>query len=405
MPNHSIYIRRRIFLSVILLLIIFLLFYSVKIGIRKFINPLKQNNITIIEGQLKPGQVLFTSMLENGITNEAANSIITSLQGMLDLTSLKVSDQCRLYIDENKKVVKFIYEKTPIEKYFSVLDESGKFNAFKPEIFIKKQTLTKEFTIKSSLFQAMLDGGEQDALVFDLVDIFAWDIDFNSYPRVGDKIKIYFEKYYLQDKNGKAGEFAKYGKIIAAQYAGRDSFDAVYYKPHKDSAGYFNLSGKPVEKFFLKSPLKFTGRITSLFGGRRDPFTSRHSHHSGVDFASYYGAPIVATAGGTVTFTGWKGAYGKLVILRHSNGYITYYGHCSNFRVSRGQGVNQGQVIASVGSTGRSTGPHCHYEIRLNNQAFNPLKFNQVKKKPLSGEDLAQFQQHSKEVWQNISSL
>ena len=153
---------------------------------------------------------------------------------------------------------------------------------------------------------------------------------------------------------------------------------------------------------FLKSPLKFTGRITSYFGYRRDPFTSRHSGHSGVDFAAYYGAPIVAASNGTVTFTGWQGAYGRLVIVRHSNGYYTRYGHCSKILVRRGQAVSQGQTIALVGSTGRSTGPHVHYEIRQNQRAFNPLRFNQPKRKPLKGNDLKDFKAYSKKIWEHI---
>jgi len=245
----------------------------------------------------------------------------------------------------------------------------------------------------------MLKEGEKDALVFKFVDVFAWDIDFYSYPRVGDKIKIYFEKYY------KDGKFVKYGRILAAQYDGRDTFNAVYFKPKNNYAGYYALDGKPAEKMFLKSPLKFTGRITSYFGWRRDPYTSRHSRHRGVDFAAYYGAPIVATSDGTISFAGWNGPYGKLLIVRHANGYSTYYGHCSKLLVGPGQKVRQGQVIAKVGSTGRSTGPHCHYEIRSRNQAFNPLRFNQPKRKALAGQDLANFKSYLKNIWQNIEEL
>ena len=258
------------------------------------------------------------------------------------------------------------------------------------------QELVKEFTIKSSLFAAMKDEKEEDALVFLFVDIFAWDIDFFSYPRVGDKIKIYFEKYYHE------GKFVKYGRILAAQYKGRNTFDAVYFVPPGKRGGYFALDGKPAEKMFLKSPLKFTGRITSYFGGRTDPFTSRHGRHNGVDFAAYYGAPIVATSTGNVSFAGWRGAYGKLITVRHSNGYTTYYGHCSKLYVRPGQAVSQGQVIAGVGSTGRSTGPHVHYEIRSRGAAMNPLRFNAPARKPLRGNELNAFKKHTDKVWPKL---
>ncbi len=236
---------------------------------------------------------------------------------------------------------------------------------------------------------------EEDSLVFSIVDIFAWDVDFNLDPRVGDVIKIYYEKYYLPK-----GRFVKYGRILAAQYKGTKTYKAVYSSPQK---GYFSMDGNPVAKMFLKSPLKFTGRITSYFGGRRDPFTSRHGSHRGVDFAAYYGAPIVATSKGSVTFAGWRGAYGRMVEVRHTNGYKTRYGHCTKIYVRPGQRVSQGEVIAGVGSTGRSTGPHCHYEVRINNAVLNPLRFNQPKKKALKGDELNRFKRHARKIWEKMS--
>ena len=399
MATEAVYIRRRIALFVIFLLLIWGMVYAARTGIRWYQNYRKYSKIRVVQGRLKPGQVLFDSLLESDISREAANEIIDAIGGILDLRSLQVKDEYRIYLNENDRIQKFIYEKSPIDQYFVVRGEYGKLHAFKPAIFLKKETITKEITIESSLFEAMLKVSETDALVFDFVDIFAWDIDFFTYPRVGDKITIYFEKYFKEE------EFVKYGRILAARYKGRDSFDAVYFEPQKDRPGYFALDGKPVEKMFLKTPLKFTSRITSYFGWRRDPFTHRHDRHLGVDFAAYYGAPIVATSDGWITFTGWNGPYGRLVIVKHSNGYSTYYGHCSKILVRNGQKITQGQVIASVGSTGRSTGPHCHYEIRLRGSALNPLQFNQPKRNPLAGKDLEAFKIYSKKVWKNIENI
>jgi hypothetical protein len=395
----AVFIRRRIILAIVFLLLALGVVYGVRKTVSLIQKRIEYSRVKVVEGRLATGQVLFDSLLENGVSREAANNIIASIGKVLDLTSLQVRDEYRVYYDHNNKIIKFIYEKSPIDQYFVVIDENGKFHSFKPTIYLDKETIAKEFVIKSSLFEAMLKEGEKDALVFKFVDVFAWDIDFYTYPRVGDKIKIYFEKYY------KDGKFVKYGKILAAQYEGRDTFNAVYFNPKNNYAGYYTLEGKPAEKMFLKTPLKFTGRITSYFGWRKDPFTSSHSRHRGVDFAAYYGAPIVATSDGIVSFSGWKGAYGRLVNVRHSNGYVTYYGHCSKILVRPGQKVRQGQIIAKVGSTGRSTGPHCHYEIRLRNQAFNPLRFNQPKRKALAGKDLANFKTYSKKIWKNIEEL
>ncbi len=400
MPDHYVYIRRRIILALIFILLICSAVFTVRFGIQRYQNYLKYSKIRKIEGAIKPGQVLFTSLIETGVSREAANEIIGSIDDILNLQKLRAKDKYTIYVDENSKVQKFIYEKSPIELYFAVRGEDDALNSFVPSIFLKKEMSKKELIIKTSLFAAVREQGEKDSLLFSIVDIFAWDIDFYLYPRTGDRIKLYFEKYFNED-----GDFVRYGRILAAQYIGRETFDAVYFEPKNNQAGYYTLEGKPCEKMFLKSPLKFTGRITSYFGWRRDPFTSRHSRHRGVDFASYYGAPIVATSGGIISFAGWRGAYGRLVNVRHSNGYTTYYGHCSRILVRPGQSISQGEVIAKVGSTGRSTGPHCHYEIRSRGQALNPLRFNQPKRKPLKGKDMELFKVYKKEIWKNITGI
>lgn len=397
MLDRSVYIKRRIVLAVIFILLVWGMVSAARFGIRRYQNYLKYSKIHKIEGHIEQGQVLYNSLLEHEISPEAAAEVIGSVDDILDLTRLRVSDRYTIFLDENNQIVKFTYEKSPVELYFVVRDDKGKLNAFVPSIFLERKLSTKEFTIETSLFDAVRKQKEKDALLFAIVDIFAWDIDFYLYPRAGDRMKIYFEKYFNE-----GGDFVRYGRILAAQYAGRETFDAVYFEPRDNQDGYYTLEGKPCEKMFLKSPLKFTGRITSYFGWRRDPITHQHGRHRGVDFASYYGAPIVATSGGIVSSAGWKGAYGRLVTVRHSNGYITYYGHCSKILASLGQKVSQGEVIALVGSTGHSTGPHCHYEIRLQNQTLNPLGFNQPRRKPLSGEDLEAFKVYSQAVWKNI---
>lgn len=399
MADRSVYLKRRIVLIVVFLCLVLGVVWTVNRGISWLQNRAKYSKIKVVAGSLKPGQVLFDSLLENKVSRESANELLASVGKILNLTKLQVKDEYRIYLDENGRIIKFVYEKSPVDQYFVVRGEYGKLHAFKPAIFLEKEVLAKEFEIKSSLFAAILKAKEKDALVFKFVDVFAWDIDFYAYPRVGDKIKIYFEKYF------KEGKFVRYGRVIAAQYDGRQTFNAVYFEPKNNYAGYYALDGKPAEKMFLKSPLKFTGRITSYFGPRRDPITHRHGQHRGVDFAAYYGAPIVTTSDGIISYAGWRGGYGKLVMVRHANGYETRYGHCSRIVVRRGQKVSQGQVVAKVGSTGHSTGPHCHYEIRSRGAAFNPLRFNQPKRKPLKGKDLENFKVYSKKVWENIKDL
>ncbi|NQU17614.1 MAG: M23 family metallopeptidase [Candidatus Saganbacteria bacterium] len=391
--NNPLFIKRRVISFIILFVVIALALFAAQRAYRWYIDWQRYSGIERLEGKIKSGQDLFSSIIETGLERKQANEILNSLNGILDFTKLQIEDRYQIFVKDGL-VQKFIYEKSPIDQYYVVRDEEGRLRAFKPGIELKKETIVKTFTIESSLFNAINKRGETDALVFSVVDIFAWDVDFNLDPRVGDTIRIYFEKYYLPD-----GKFVKYGRIQAAQYGGTKTYKAVYFPAKK---GYYSLKGNPVAKMFLKSPLKFTGRITSYFGRRRDPFTSRHSGHRGVDFAAYYGAPIVATSKGSVTYSGWRGAYGRMVEVRHTNGYKTRYGHCTKIYVRVGQRVSQGEVIAGVGSTGRSTGPHCHYEVRLNNAVLNPLRFSQPVKKPLKGKDLKEFKKYSKTVWSKL---
>ncbi|MFC1496263.1 M23 family metallopeptidase [Candidatus Margulisiibacteriota bacterium] len=399
------YLIRRIIVLVLFCFLMFALFVGIRSGIlfakeRFFKKPKKLPEYKLVEGKLNDGEDLHTALIRNKVDHQAANEIILSLDKLLDFRKLHSGDVFRIYKNKINRIDKFIYEKSAVDQYFLVRDESIKFNAFKPAIYLDKKKIVKEFTISTSLFDAMKRAGEKDALLLNYVDIFAWDIDFNLYPRKGDKIKIFFEKEFKDD------DFVRYGRILAAQYIGRDKFSAIYFDaPDKKKKGYYNPLGEPMAKMFLKSPLKFTGRITSYFGRRRDPITFRPGRHNGVDFASYYGAPVISTSDGTVTFTGWRGVYGKLVIVKHGNGFETRYGHCSKLLTKRGAKVRQGQIIATVGSTGRSTGPHCHYEVHVNNRLANPLMFSQPKKDPLSGADLKLFQSQTRSLWSNFAKL
>ena len=342
----------------------------------------------IIDGQISEKKAFYLELQDYNISQEAVYELTEALKPILDFGKLKVSDKFRIYLRKDGVIHKFIYTKGAFDQYFAVRDKDGKYSVFKPSIYLEKMVVSKDFKLKSSLFKAMTDGGEKPSLVMDYVNIFSWDIDFYTFPQVGDEIKIVFEKYESE------GEFVRYGNILAAQYITKSkTFSAFLFEHEKGKYGHFDLAGKPVEKQFLKSPLKFTGRITSYFSRSRfHPVVKRNMAHYGVDFAAYYGAPIVAAAAGKVSFTGWKGAYGYAVIVKHNNGFETLYGHCSKILTRLGTYVNQGQTIASVGSTGWSTGPHVHYGMYLRGKPINPLTItNKPKGKPLGGKKLKEF--------------
>jgi murein DD-endopeptidase MepM/ murein hydrolase activator NlpD len=235
---------------------------------------------------------------------------------------------------------------------------------------------TRQFAVRihieDNLARAVRAAGEEDAFT-DLLadDIFSSAIDFHKDPRRGDQVGIVYEKLYRDDR------FVRYGRILLAQYQGEQvSSTAVYYQDPTGERGYYDGQGNSLERMFLLRPLSFR-RISSGFNRRRfHPILQQNLPHLGTDYSAASGTPVWATARGRVVFAGWKGGYGKLVELEHPNGYRTRYGHLSQIAVSRNQVVRQQQVVGLVGSTGRSTGPHLHYELIRQGQHLNPISAN-----------------------------
>ncbi len=217
-------------------------------------------------------------------------------------------------------------------------------------------------------------------------DIFSWDIDFYLFPRKGDVIRVLFEKYFIE------GHFVKYGKILAAQYISSSKTLSAYYFDDGRQPGYYDENGTPLRKMFMRVPVKFGTRTSSYSIRRFHPISKKYKRHTGIDYSAPHGTPIFATAGGKVEFAGRRGGYGKLMIIRHPNGYKTYYGHCSRLLVKKGKYVKQGQIIAKVGQTGQATGPHVHYETRINGKPVNPISIKTTKGKPLPIDQRERFE-------------
>ena len=241
--------------------------------------------------------------------------------------------------------------------------------------------------IDSSLFATIAELGEHPQLAFDLSEIFAWDVDFNTEIQTGDAFRVAVEKLSLD------GRFVRYGRILAAQFErGERTLHAVRYEGSR-SAGYYDLDGTPLRKAFLRSPLRFT-RISSRFThSRLHPVLKTRRPHLGIDYAAPRGTPVSASADGVVVFAGRQGGFGRLVRLRHANGYETLYGHLSRIDVRRGQRVAQGDRIGAVGSTGLATGPHLDYRMTLNGRYVDPLRIQVPPAEPIPADETAAFAQ------------
>lgn len=342
--------------------------------------------LTIIDGRIGR-QPIYNVLVGWGISPSEVLSLTRSFRGIFDFRRARPKDEFQVYLTPQKKLQKLTYKTSVTDQYVAVRTDGGDFRAYRREIALEKETLARSFTIESSLYQAITGRGESGQLVAAFADIFSWDIDFYLYPRKGDTIRVLFEKYTLN------GKFIKYGKILAAEYIGRSKKYSAFYFEDESQAGYFDENGVPLRKMFLRVPVKF-GQRTSSFSTRRfHPISKKYKRHTGIDYGAPHGTPIFATAGGTVEFAGWRGGYGKMVIIRHPNGYKTYYGHCSRLLVKKGAIVQQGQTIARVGRTGKATGPHVHYEIRINGNPINPKSIKTTKGAPLPADQRARFDQ------------
>ena len=208
-----------------------------------------------------------------------------------------------------------------------------------------------------------------DTLIMELAGIFGWDVDFALDIRSGDHFTLVYEELYLDGKKQRDGN------ILAAEFVNRGkSYRALRYVDNAGRADYYSPDGHSMRKAFLRTPVDFT-RISSRFGERFHPMLKKKKNHHGVDYAAPRGTPIKAAGDGKLLFVGRKGGYGKTVIIQHGGKYSTLYAHMSRIKPGsrRGDHVRQGQVIGYVGSTGRSTGPHLHYEFRINGVHRNPL--------------------------------
>lgn len=228
----------------------------------------------------------------------------------------------------------------------------------------------KSGIIKTSLFEAAAENDISENIIMELAGIFGWDIDFALDIREGDEFGIVYNELY------KDGEKIRDGQILAAQFINQGTvYKAVYYTDPKGETGYFSPDGKSMRKAFLRAPVDFR-RISSRFTRQRwHPVLGKKRPHRGVDYAAKIGTPIKAAGDGKVIHRGTKGGYGRTVIIQHGQRYTTLYGHMSKYakNARNGKRVKQGQIIGYVGKSGLATGPHLHYEFRVNGVHRNPL--------------------------------
>lgn len=342
------------------------------------------------EVSVQPGWAFETALHELSVPSDLSSSIITSLKDVFDFRKCMPGDRARLVSSDSGEFIRFEYHRSRTNYYTVEPSDSG-FVAREVNVETEKKIYYFENTIRSSLYESVLELGEGNELAFLLSDIFAWDIDFNVETRKNDRFSMLAVKEYVGD------ECVGYGPVLYATYTGHvGEYDATRFEDSKGHADFYDMNGKSLRKVFLRSPLQYR-RISSYFTNRRyHPILKIYCPHHGVDYAAPIGTPVSAIGDGTVTFVGWKGGYGKLIYIKHSNGFQSGYAHLSRFAsgIKKGRRVRQGQLIGYVGSTGRSTGPHLHFEMKRHGNFVNPLRIKIPAADPVSEDRMALFREH-----------
>ena len=331
--------------------------------------PAIDSELTWLTVKVKNGDALASIFKRHQLNPIALHEIMSLGKITSTLKSLRPGQVFRFQLDENGQLQALEYEINRLESLLVSRHAEGGFEARAIQNTLDKRIGYSEGTIRSSLFEAGKQAGMTDALIMELVGIFGWDIDFALDIREGDRFALLYEEQFLE------GQKVKDGPIVAAEFTSQGrTYRAVRYTNARGSSDYYSPDGHSMRKAFLRTPVDFR-RISSRYGKRRHPTLNKLKMHKGVDYAAKRGTPIKAAGDGKISFRGRKGGYGRVVIIQHGGRYSTLYAHMHRFKKGMyvGKRVKQGQIIGYVGSSGRATGPHLHYEFRVNGTHRNPL--------------------------------
>ena len=344
--------------------------------------------LRVFTGHVPPRGTVFATLASQGVSPGVVAEIAAAMRPVFSFRRARAGDFFALIQDPDGKLHSFEFQRGRHDIYRVERSSGGELVALHSEAPLERRVVQLAGVIERSLFDSIVDLGEGGDLVNEFADIFVWDFDFDRQTRPGDEFRLVYEKYY--DRAG----FVRYGAILAAQYEGRDrSLTAVFYEDEDGYADYFTPEGNSVRRTFLRAPVRYS-RISSRYSNSRlHPVLRVRRPHHGIDYAAPFGTPVWAVADGEVSFVGWSGGFGRLVKIRHKNGYVSYYGHLSRYEagISIGRQVEQKQVIGYVGSSGLSSGPHVDYRLRVDGRYVDPLKLRLPKGEPIAVKARARF--------------
>ena len=343
-----------------------------------------------IKHKIKSGET-FDKILESySIEKSEILKIKNSLKDKVNLNKLNTKQIIQFNLDKtNNKISEFVYQTSNTQKIFLKRNiESDKFKEEILSIKLDKKIVYNENIILQSLYKAATDENIPANTIIEFARIYGFQVDFQRDIRKQDKFQIMYE-IFLNEKN----EIVETGEILFANLKLSGQDNSLYYFDKDGSEGHYDKNGKSVKKALMKTPIN-GARLSSPFGMRKHPIDGFNKMHRGTDFAAPMGTPIMASGDGVVKKAGWCGGGGNCVKIKHNSTYQTIYAHMSKFArgIKTGVRVKQGQTIGYVGSTGKSTGPHLHYEVIVNGKKVNSQKLKLPSGKILKGKERKNFE-------------
>jgi murein DD-endopeptidase MepM/ murein hydrolase activator NlpD len=345
--------------------------------------------------EVRRGDTLFGLLTKAGLSDTEAQAASHSLTDVFSPSDLKVGQEITLNFatgaaaetESDNKLVALTLQPSVERDVKLTRDADGQFVAAAINKPLTERVDRAAGQIDISLFEAAREAGVPVGLIGDIIKAYSYDVDFQRDIHEGDTFEVMYERF-----DNEKGDFAKAGRLLFASLSIGGKPMPIYYFERDGDGEYFTGDGVAVRKSLLKTPID-GARITSNYGMRVNPVLGYSAMHQGIDFGAPSGTPIFAAGNGVIEEMGWKNGYGKWVKIRHNGTYETGYAHTSRFAsgLKKGSKVKQGQVIAYVGTTGRSTGPHLHFEIMINGKHVNPSTVKTVASDKLSGSALKAF--------------
>lgn len=360
----------------------------------------------LLEFKIKKGDTLINILANTGISLDEAQNTFDAIRAVFNPRKLDVGSTITVKIDKDNSGNIIIREfKLPISALSTIelsRTQDDQFSVKKINVPLTKRLARAGGSIDSSIYQTGADAGIPASMLNEIINAYSYDVDFQRDVKKGDSIDVLFERMETKD-----GAIAGNGNLLFSELTLGDRVVKIYrYTDKNGNADFYNEKGESIRKALLRTPIN-GARITSSFGMREHPISGYTKMHRGVDFGAAIGTPIYAAGDGVVATASVKNGYGNYLKIQHNGKYASAYAHLSRFAsgVSPGKKVKQGQIVAYVGMTGATTGPHLHYEILANNEQVNPANVKFKTGNVLQGKELASFRDNMNKIESRLASV